>query len=343
LFRVLFVSRAHFLAFCSNSNGVVGQIYWKLERKERIRENMLTDSPLLVEQASELLARQLKSGGWSYIGSQQPSIEATCLGALALVGLNPQASERALLCFSKHQLQSGGWPAFVPDREPSWTTSLALITFSILADTSAARERAVEWALTNKGKEGHWFWRYKFHVDKAVQFRPEFYGWPWMEGTCSWVISTGLMMVGIKQYVFCKPLAEASARLRLAARMLLDRSCPGGGWNAGNSVMYGVPLAAHVESTAIALLGLQAEPDHPVIRAGMDWLEKQALAEQGMASLSWTVLCLAASGREIAVVQAKIAEQLHDASALPSNTATLALGLLALRCQEMIHPFIVAV
>ncbi len=32
------------------------------------------------------------------------------------------------------------------------------------------------------------------------------------------------------------------------------RACPGGGWNAGNSVAYGVPLAAHVEA---ALLGMQ--------------------------------------------------------------------------------------
>ena len=176
-----------------------------------------------------------------------------------------------------------------------------------------------------------------------MQFRPELYGWPWIEGACSWVIPTGLMMVALKQYVYCKPRAEASARLRLAARMLLNRYCPSGGWNAGNSVVYGVPLVAHVESTAIALLGLQGEQDHPVIRAGMDWLEKEALTEQGIASLSWTVLCLAAYGREFQAIQANIVERLSKTSELPSNTATLALALLALRCQEMIHPFIVPV
>jgi hypothetical protein len=32
--------------------------------------------------------------------------------------------------------------------------------------------------------------------------------------------------------------------------MLLDRMCPGGGWNAGNSVVYGVPLTPHIDATA---------------------------------------------------------------------------------------------
>lgn len=199
----------------------------------------------------ELASRQLPSGGWSYLGRSQISIESTCLAALALSGLDEQKSQHALTALLAMQLADGAWPAFVPDGAPSWTTSLALITFSILADTSAARDRAVDWALTNKGKEGHWFWRYKFHLDKAVQFRPEFYGWPWIEGACSWVIPTGLMMVALKQFAYCKPRAEASRRLRLGAQMLLDRSCPGGGWNAGNSVVYGVPLAAHVEPTIL--------------------------------------------------------------------------------------------
>ena len=291
----------------------------------------------------ELASRQLPSGGWSYLGRRQISIESTCLGALALIGLDEQRSQHALADLLRMQLGHGAWPAFVPDDEPSWTTSLALITLSILAGSSSARDRAVDWALTDKGKEGNWFWRYKFHFDQTVRFRPEFYGWPWIEGACSWVIPTGLMMVALKQFVYCKPRVEASRRLRLGAQMLLNRSCLGGGWNAGNSVVYGVPLEAHVESTAIALLGLQGEPSDPVIRAGMDWLEKQALGEQGLASLSWTVLCLAAYGRDFQAIQTNIAERTSNGATLPSNTATLALALLALRCEQMIHPFIVPV
>ena len=35
--------------------------------------------------------------------------------------------------------------------------------------------------------------------------------------------------------------------------MLLDRMCPGGGWSAGNSVVYGVALAPHIDAKSIAL------------------------------------------------------------------------------------------
>lgn len=291
----------------------------------------------------ELARRQLRSGGWSYFGSSQVSIESTCLGTLALIGLDQSRCANALACLFRTQLSTGAWPAFLPDAEASWTTSLAISTLSVLSDSSDARDRAVDWALRYKGREGVWPWRYKFKLlDRAVKFRPELYGWPWIKGTCSWVIPTGLMMVALKQFVYCKPRPEVTARLRLGAQMLLDRSCPGGGWNAGNSVVYGVPLPAHVESTAIALLGLQGEADHPVIRAAMEWLESAAESEQGISSLSWTVLCRAAYRRSFGEIQGRIKVALK-AGCEHLNSATLALAILALRCEEMIHPFIVPV
>lgn len=291
---------------------------------------------------AELAKRQLHSGAWSYLGRSQVSIESTCIGALALIGLDESRCADALACLFRSQLSNGAWPAFIPDTEPSWTTSLAIITLSVLSDSVAARDRAVDWAVTEKGREGNWLWRYKFKIDRAVRFRPELYGWPWIEDACSWVIPTGLMMVALKQFVYCKPRPEVKARVQLGAQMLLDRSCVGGGWNAGNSIVYGVPLPAHVESTAIALLGLQGQTEHPVIRRGMEWLEDTAASEGGISSMSWAVLCLAAYGRNFTAMQRRIAAVLNSGYE-QLNSATLALAILALRCEEMIHPFIVPV
>ena len=290
----------------------------------------------------ELARRQLPSGGWSYRGQLQISIESTCLAAVALIGVDQSKSQHALRELLQTQLPNGAWPAFVPDREPSWATSLALITLNILADGSEARDRAVQWAVRDEGREANWFWRYKLRFDRTVRLRPDLYGWPWIEGACSWVIPTAFMMIALKQYLYCKPRPDIRDRLRLAAGMLLDRCCLGGGWNAGNNMVYGVPLPAHLESTAIALLGLQGEPDHSAIRAGMRWLESAAGSEQGISSLSWTVLCLAAYARDFARVKARLLQQL-SAPLQQWNAATLALALLALRCQEMIHPFLVPI
>ena len=75
----------------------------------------------------------------------------------------------------------------------------------------------------------------------------------------------------------------------------------------------------------------------------MEWLEDQTVAEQGIESLSWTVRCLAPYGRSFERMPKLLAERLTKAAGATLTTATLALTLLALRCEEMIHPFIVSV
>ena len=72
--------------------------------------------------------------------------------------------------------------------------------------------------------------------------------------------------------------------------MLLDRMCPGGGWNAGNSVVYGVALAPHIDATSIALAGLRFHYHLPEVRQSFSWL---LTADCSSAySLAWKILAL---------------------------------------------------
>jgi hypothetical protein len=122
--------------------------------------------------------------------------------------------------------------------------------------------------------------------------------------------------------------------------MLLDRACVGGGWNSGNSVVYGVRLPAHVEATAIALLALQDEPRAEIVQASVDWLESRAAEISAVSSLSWCILALFVYQRRIEDLKGRLAAIVGNRSTIPNN-ATLATALLALRCGEMIHPFMV--
>jgi hypothetical protein len=122
--------------------------------------------------------------------------------------------------------------------------------------------------------------------------------------------------------------------------MLLDRACVGGGWNAGNSVVCGVPLTPHVESTAIALLALQDEPRSQVIRAGIDWLHDRSATIRSAESLAWCILTLFVFEEPIEQLKEALVMTLKDRGAI-ENTATLAAALLAIKCGEMIHPFVV--
>jgi hypothetical protein len=288
-----------------------------------------------------LAGRRLSSGGWSFTGSQQASVEATCLGCLALAWETQARTPLTIRFLLGSQLSDGGWAAFQGDPEASWTTALALCTLTAVNDISEARERALKWLLSERGKEGHWLWRWKFKTtDRNVRFDPDKYGWPWSPGAGSWVIPTAFSVVAIKQFMVCNRSEASEKRIRLGVDMLLDRVCVGGGWNSGNSVVYGVPLRPHVEATAIALLALQDEPRGEIVRTSEKWLESQAGNIQAVSSLAWCILTLFAYQKPVEELKRTLAVIVGDGSGIHNN-ATLATALLALRCGEMIHPFMV--
>ena len=131
--------------------------------------------------AGPLLTRQLRSGGWSYFGSQQSSVEATSLAVMALSTESPNAARSGFDQMLDLQRRDGAWPAFVGDSEASWTTALALCALNGTGEFTSAREKAFHWLVEERGREAHWLWRWKFKtVDRNVRFDPDKYGWPWV-------------------------------------------------------------------------------------------------------------------------------------------------------------------
>jgi hypothetical protein len=288
--------------------------------------------------AVELARRELSEGGWSFTGSAQASIEATSLAGLALANINATRAGQFLL---HTQRRDGAWPAFLSDPEASWTTALVVPALTVLNDSSSARERAVAWILNTRGREGHWLWRWKFKTsDRQVHFDPDRFGWPWILGANSWVIPTAFTLVALKQFTACARSTLADGRIRTGIDMLLDRACLGGGWNAGNSMVYGVPLAAHVEPTAIALLALQDGPRTELVRQSVAWLKARAAELQSVSSLAWAILALFMYQERIHELKERLSGLVGDGARIRNN-ATLAVAVLALRCGEEIHPFAV--
>ena len=289
--------------------------------------------------AETLKSRQMKSGGWAYFDSVQESLEATCLAELALAPERQASSSAAILLLLKSQLTDGGWPAFLGDSEGSWTTALALCTLNSTGDFTAARERGVRWLYAERGREGHWFWRWKFKTsDRNVRFDPDKYGWPWVTGSASWVIPTAFSIIAIEQFTVCNRSEKSEKRSHLGVEMLLDRACADGGWNSGNSLVYGVPLRPHVEATAIALLALQGEQRTEMIQKSLSWLRQNAASVDSVSSLAWCILSLFVYQEPIGGLKNRLATIIGDGGYIRNN-ATLATAILALKCGEMIHPF----
>ncbi len=291
--------------------------------------------------SSELVRRKLPGGGWSFVGFAQASLEATCLATLALAAEPRFDSGSAAAWLLRTQRKNGAWPAFVGDPGASWTTALAALTLNVLNESSAARTRALAWLLSMRGREGHWLWRWKFKTtDREARFDPDKFGWPWIPGSNSWVIPTAFSLIAIKQSTACLRSELAERRIRTGVEMLIDRACIGGGWNAGNNVVYGQPLVPHVEPTAIALLALQDEPRTAVVAQSLDWLRSRAREVQSVASLAWAILALFIYQEKIQQLQERLSMLVRDGTHIRNN-ATLAVAVLALKSGEAIHPFAV--
>jgi hypothetical protein len=108
--------------------------------------------------------------------------------------------------------------------------------------------------------------------------------------------------------------------------MLLDRVCPGGGWNAGNSVVYGRALAPHPDDTAVALLALKDRSDEPAVRRSLAWLEDYTSTISSPWSLAWSALALAAHSRCIRRLLSALAEHVRP-SGIQDNATLAVLGL----------------
>lgn len=280
-----------------------------------------------------LIASQLPSGGWGFrCSASQAAFEPTCLALLALRHHLGEPLDRGLRFLFASQNPNGSWPAFSgDDREGSWTTALAVTTLVNCGDVTPAIARGLRWLLNSKGRESHWLWRWKFRTaDTHVRFNPDKFGWPWIPETCSWVVPTAFSLLALKQSFVCCQSGEVRFRIRRGVEMLLDRACSEGGWNAGNGIVYGVPLAAHIDATATALLALRGEAQDETITKSLDWLERRAQGCAAPWGLAWAILALDAYGHSTEALTTRLAAFSCDGAV--GDCATLAAALLALGC-----------
>jgi hypothetical protein len=253
------------------------------------------------------------------------SIEELALRSLAL-----RAELQECRQLLESQLRCGGWPNALGTSEPNaYSTSWALIALAHMRarrDTRAAVNSAFIWLNGIAGREGHWLWRWKFRwFDRQVKFDCSKFGWPWIDGTVSWVAPTALAVIAHRVW------KRSSPRVELAKAMLLDRACSSGGWNAGNSEAFGVSLAAHPDFTAMGLIALRScgVQTNPIVRSAEDYLSSRLAASEATYSLAWALLALRNDPNAVSTLRAQLLKSLGlDTEAKP--TISLALAALAL-------------
>ena len=295
----------------------------------------------------EILRRRLPGGGgWGHRG-EQFGAEPTALALLALHSESIVLRERIEPLMAR-QGTDGLWSDVGdPMSVNFWATALAVNTLSILGAEPTTYADSVEALIRSRPMEASWLVSLKFRfLDRHVRFDPRKYGWPWVPETVSWVAPTAMALIALER-AKRRGLGrggELQRRLRLGTEMLIDRACPGGGWNAGNAVVYGVPLRPHVDTTALALLALRPLYHSPIVRNSLRWLLRNAECPSAY-SLAWMILAADVyKDVEITVSPAinsarnRLAALVEDPRTI-EDTSTIALAAPALDLDPISNPF----
>ena len=292
--------------------------------------------------------RLLNARGWSHYGTQFCT-EPTALALLALFS-SPSGSSATrydVTPLLARQRLDGTWPSAEGADENIWATALAGNTLLYLQANPATLAASLDALVQCRPLEASWLVRLKFrYTDRQVRFDPTKYGWPWVPGTVSWVVPTSMALITLgraKRKGLIRG-SEFEKRLRLGAEMLLDRACPEGGWNAGNAVVYGVPLRPHIDATALALAALRFHYHLPIVRNSLTWMLNRIDCPSAH-SLAWVILAAAAYkdvksdvSPTLDMARDRLAALVEDPRAV-EDTSTVALAALALEPENINNPF----
>jgi len=243
----------------------------------------------------ELLELRGDGPGWGNRRGGSAYVEPTCLAALALAASplaaagKSQAAVREAADWLADLQQPSGALGISPDLpQPRWTTTLGVLVWSAAGAAGPARNKAVEWLLASRGNT------WTPEVAEPFGHDPRIAGWPWVEGTHSWLEPTAMAVLALS-----RAGRKEHERTRDGRRLIRDRVIRGGGWNYGNSTVFGADLRPHPAPTGLALLALAEtdEADSPIITQSCAYLERTLPTTRAPQSLCFGILALTAWGR----------------------------------------------
>jgi Prenyltransferase and squalene oxidase repeat len=278
-----------------------------------------------------------QDGGWGFRAGAESRVEPTSWALLALRGMEgPVEPMAAAVRFLRStQLADGSWPASPGQTTGCWATSLACWALARDEESLPALRSGLQWICADWPKDLN-FVRRLVRKARSLARKEEISrqddslrGWGWTPHTASWVEPTAFALLALEQAPKELLPPSASERQRLGRLMLYNRMCPGGGWNCGNPMVYGVAGDPSIPQTAWALLALRNEPRGEAQASSLQWLEKGLKGAIGIGSLALTKICLETYGRELGNAESRFHE-LHGKNGLPNNVPGVAWSCLAL-------------
>jgi len=233
---------------------------------------------------------------WSYRAGGSSFTEPAALAATALWAHGREAeATSALQWLSERQSPDGSLGVSASEPIPNWPTGLAVLAWRssesrperATGERVYARQisRAIQWIIETESLV--------IERSPSMGHDSTLIGWSWADGTHGWVEPTAMHVLALK----ATGHADHS-RSREAVRLLMDRICPDGGCNYGNTTVLGNELVPHLQPSGWALLALADEPDpNGRIAATVDYARRTLTQTLSAASLSYALMGVTAHGR----------------------------------------------
>lgn len=235
----------------------------------------------------DIWTRSLSEGGFAAHpgGGYRPDATSWAILALRMYGIDSQRLHAAMRRLGESQMKDGRL-ALSPERpDVYWPTPLAIIAWHRNPEFVQATSRAVSFLLKTSGTH------FKRDPKSPGGHDTSIRGWGWTEETHSWVEPTALSIIALRSAGY-----NDHERVSEGTRLLLDRQLSRGGWNYGNTTVFGTELASMPESTGLALSALSEMTDRQSVSRSIALLKESIRTLQTPLSLGWAILGLSAWG-----------------------------------------------
>jgi hypothetical protein len=165
-----------------------------------------------------------------------------------------------------------------------WATPYAVLVWNAVGGYAECGEKACGWLLDRRGQT----LPRDPSIRLAVEHDTSLVGWPWVEGTHSWLEPTAMAILGLSLEGL-----HGHPRVLEGVRLIVDRALPHGGWNYGNKSVFRTELRPQPGPTGLALLALATRGDDlrpPVVDPALGYLKKTLPEVDSPCSLGWGVL-----------------------------------------------------
>ena len=230
--------------------------------------------------------RRLSSGGFSenLHGLYRPDSTAWAVLALAKIEGHASSVDSGRAILAANQLKDGRI-AFPDAQEVFWPTAIAVLAWHGAGQFDQANKSAVNFLLKTTGIH------FPHNPKDPVAHDTSIKGWPWVGATHSFVYPTAITLLALE-------IAGQNGhpRFREGLNMIMNRQLPHGGWNYGNTFVYGKELHPFVDTTGIALAALAGHVEKEKISDSLRYLQAQAEQARTPLSLAWALFGLGAWG-----------------------------------------------